>query len=78
MIGKKRPKFSFSIKHDIGNKGYENFGRDYFVYYCATCGKQMNFYRQEDVCEKCGTFHDWWDSEPRIVMVHEIDWKIRE
>lgn len=72
MIEKKKPRCV--MKHDEGNGGYGDFGRDYFVYYCATCGKQINFYRQENACENCGTFHDWGKSEPHIVVRKTVEW----
>ena len=43
-------------------------------YYCPTCGRSIRGYKSDNACDNCGTFYDWGDNEPKIVVIKSIKW----
>lgn len=56
-----------------GNDGYD--GHYYISYRCPTCHRVIGrSYKSETACDECGTFYDWGDKEPRIVVTRSVEW----
>ena len=43
------------------------------IFYCPTCGRYIGSWKKEVACDKCGTFYDWGEKEPKIKTVTIID-----
>ena len=69
-ITKIRPKTE--IKHSNGIDGWDAY--DYIAYYCPTCGREIRMWHFDAACDKCGTFYDWGDKEPKIKTIKVIEW----
>lgn len=71
MIEKKRP--SATIRYDYGCDGRD--GRYYIEYSCPTCGRLIgSSYKISNACDRCGTFYDWGQCEPRIEITRSVKW----
>ena len=71
MVEKKRPKAEVYLN-------YGNDGRDahYDIEYrCPKCNKKINYYKAETACDNCGTFYDWGNQEPKIVVTRTVEWR---
>ena len=67
------------IRPNMGIKySYGTDGRDdcyYIEYTCPCCGRIISGYKKENACNKCGTFYDWGDREPKIVLTRSVEWE---
>lgn len=70
MVDKIRPEAK--IRLDYGVDGRNPYY--YIEYSCPTCGRLIGKYRSATACDRCGTFYDWRDYEPRIVVTRHIEW----
>ena len=68
MIEKKRP--TTSIKYDFGCDGRD--GCYYIEYSCPTCGRTIFGYKSSTACDRCGTFYDWGQREPKIEIIRSV------
>ena len=67
MIEKIRP--TASIKYDYIYSDY------HIEYSCPTCGRRIgDWYGHTTACDKCGTFYDWGQHEPKIKITRSIEW----
>ena len=71
MVSKIRP--NTRIMYSNGNDGRD--GDYHIAYSCPKCGKKINFYKSETACDNCGTFYDWGNEEPKIVITRDIKWQ---
>ena len=37
--------------------------------------KKINYYKAETACDNCGTFYDWGNQEPKIVVTRIVEWR---
>jgi hypothetical protein len=54
-----------------------NDGRDahyYIEYRCPKCNRRIGYYMSSTACDKCGTFYDWGNREPRIEITRHVEW----
>lgn len=70
MVEKIRPRAMISEAHN--DDGWKTW--DTIKYYCPTCGRSIRGYKSDNACDNCGTFYDWGDSEPKIVVIKSIKW----
>ena len=64
MIEKVRP--NTEIKWDSG--------RYYIHYSCPKCGRSIACYKSSTACYNCGTFYDWGEKVPEIVIERTVKW----
>ena len=70
MIHKERPTAIVVKRIDMDgrNTWYE------IEYKCPLCGESIIGYAKENACDRCGTFYDWGDHEPRIEVIRKVKW----
>ena len=69
-INKVRP--SARVAVDYGPDGRDM--RYYIEYRCPVCNNWTIGYKQENACDRCGTFYDWGNREPKIVVKRSVEW----
>lgn len=70
MIEKIRPKAE--VRLDFGIDGRDQ--HYYIQYSCPVCGQNIWGYRSKTACDRCGTFYDWGNREPKIVVSRSVEW----
>lgn len=70
-ITKIRPNAKIAV--DYGCDGRDI--RYYIEYRCPCCDQWISGYKKENACERCGTFYNWGNREPRIVVSRSVEWE---
>lgn len=70
MMNKIRPKAE--IKYNFGTDGRDD--SYYIAFSCPTCGRRIGDYKGANACDECGTFYDWGDRKPKIVVTRSVEW----
>ena len=71
MIEKMRP--VAKIRESYGDDGRAP-RNTYIEYYCPTCGRFIGPWKNFTACDRCGTFYDWGDKEPKVKVTESIEW----
>lgn len=70
VVNKIRP--TAEVRLDFGMDGRD---QHYYIHYsCPVCGQNIWGYRSKTACDRCGTFYDWGNREPRIVVSRSVEW----
>ena len=61
-----------SVEHSEGIDGKDAYY--YIEYRCPKCKNIIFGYRSSTACSSCGTFYDWGEKEPSIVITRVVKW----
>ena len=70
LVDKIRP--IAEVRFNTGIDGWD--GHYYIRYKCPTCGREISTYSGSTACDRCGTFYDWGNREPKIKVSRTVEW----